>query len=283
MAKLVPITWPLLTYRVPLVKCLIAEDIFYGHEHACDWIYPWFLSESIETNSRETFRIAFESPRNCFWVTWELPLSHLARKLRWRQLGITFESFRNHVWMTSIAKLVAITWPLVANRVPPVNFFINEVIPHGPGHELACVWIYITVFVLDYRDLLKRCPQNCIWVTSELLLRNLRITFESPRNYVWMTLMAKLAAIFWPLVTYCVPLVECLITEVIPNGPGLARVWINISDFYQRPSKHTEEMTSELHLAQNCYWNNSELRFSHLEIMFESPSSLNWLLLLDHL
>ena len=104
--------------------------------------------------------------------------------------------------MTLIAKLVAITRPLVTYREPPVKGLITEVIPHGPEH--ACVWIYIYLFfIIDYRNLLMRCPQNCIWVTSELLLshlgiafespssklrlRQLGITFESPRNYVWAT------------------------------------------------------------------------------------------------
>ena len=72
IAKLVAITWPIGTYRVPLINCLTTEVIPHGPEHACVWIYSCFLSETNETNSRDALRIAFESPRNCFWVTSEL-------------------------------------------------------------------------------------------------------------------------------------------------------------------------------------------------------------------
>ena len=177
MAELVAIIWPLVTYRVPLVKCLIAEVIPHGHEHACVWIYPLFLSESIETNSRKTPRIAFESPRNCFWITSELPLKHLARDLHLRQLGITFELLRNYVWMNLFAKMVAITRPLVTYRVPPVNCLITEVFPHGSAYELACVWKYTTVF---YPRLSKLTEE----MTSESHLNHLGNAFESPRKCV---------------------------------------------------------------------------------------------------
>ena len=268
MAKLVAITWPLATYRVPLVKCMITKVISHGPEHACVWIYiPVFSHRLTElTDSSETLRIAFKLPRNCFWVTSELHSSHLARNCVWdnsesrsSHLGITFESPRNYVCMTLIAKLVAITWPLVIYRVPPVYCLITEVIFHGPEH--ACVWIYILVFYQRLSKLTEEMP-------SELHWSHLGTTFEPPRNYVCMTLMAKLVAFTWPLVTYRVLPVNCLISEVIPHGRAHehACVWIYILVFYHRLSKHTEKMTSELHL-------------SHLGNAFESPRNYVWMTL----
>ena len=122
IAKLVAITWPLVTYRVPLVNCLITEVIPHGPEHACVWIYSCFLSETNETNSRDALRIAFESPRNCVGVTSGLLLSHfgiafelpstekrlsqlriavwVTSEMRLSHLGIAFESPRNCLWVT---------------------------------------------------------------------------------------------------------------------------------------------------------------------------------------
>ena len=316
IAKLVAIPWPLVTYRVPLVKCLITEVIPHGPEHACVWIYSWFLSESIETNSRETLRSAFESPRNCFWVTSDLPFESPSSEFRLRQLGITFESPRNYVWMTFIAKLVAITWPFVTYRVPLVKCLITEVIPCGPEH--ACVWIYIPVFYQRISKLTEEMPselhlshlgnafdsprncfwvtselplshlaRNCVWDNSELRLSHLGITFESSRNYVWMTLIVKLVAITWPFVTYRVPPVNCLVTEVIPHGPAHehACVWIYIPVFYHRLSKLTEEMTSELHLShlgnafespRKCVWVTSESRLTHIERWIDRYCLTTW-------
>ena len=162
-------------------------------------IYSGFLSWTIETYWKNALRIAFESPRKCvwvtselFWVTSELPLSHLARNCVWdnselrsSHLGITFSHLGNYVWMTLIAKLVAITWPLVTYRVPPVNSLITEVIPNGPEH--ACVWIYIPDFYQTietyWRDAFRiafETPRKSVWVASG-------IAFESPRNCLWVT------------------------------------------------------------------------------------------------
>ena len=192
-------------------------------------IYSGFLSETIETYWRDAPRIASELTRKCvwvtlelFWITSELPLSHLARncvwdnsELRLRHLGITFESPRNYVWMILIAKLVAITWPLVPYRVPPVNSLITEIIPPGPEH--ACDLIYIPDFHQTietyWKDAIRisfESPRKSVWVASELLLNHIGIafespssefllkqhviafqfpgiTFESPRNYLWVT------------------------------------------------------------------------------------------------
>ena len=199
-----------------------------------------------------------------------------------------------------MAKMVAITWPHVTYRVPLVKCLLTEVIPHGQEH--ACVWIYIYLFfIIDYRNLLKRCPQNCIWVTSGMRLSHLGNAFESPRNHVWVTSDAELIANTWQLGTYRVFPVNCFITDFIPRGPEHACVWIYIPVFYCKLSKLTEEMPSELHLShlgkafespRNCFWItselplshlarncfriNSELRFSHLGITFESPRNHVW-------
>ena len=167
---------------------------------------------------------------------------------------------------------------------------------------------YILLFLfIDYRNLLKRCPQNCIWVTSEMRLSHLGNAFESPRKHVWVTSDAELIANTWPLGTYRVFPVNCLITEVVLHGSQRACVWIYIPVFYHRLSKLTEEMPSELHLShlgiafespRNCLWVTelgtafettrnyvwvtSELRLSHLGITFKWPWWLNWSLSLDH-
>ena len=265
-------------------------------------IYSCFLSETIETYWRGALRIAFESPRKCVWVTWELfsvtselPSTHLGRncvwdnsELRLSHLGITFESPRNYVWMTLIPKLVAIAWPLVTYRVPPVNSLITEEIPHGPEH--ACVRIYIPDFHQTienhWRDAIRiafESPRNSVWVTklwiasestrnyvsvtSESRLSHLGIKFESPRNNVWMTLISKLVAIVWPLVTYRVFPVNCLIAEIIPHGPEHACV--RIYSWFLSESIETNSREA----LQNCIRVTSELLLSHLGIAFESPSS----------
>ena len=278
-------------------------------------IYSCFLSETIETYWRDALRIAFESPRKCvwvtselFWVTSKLPSSHIARscvwdnsELRLSHLGITFESPRNYAWMTLIAKLVAITWPLVTYRVPSVNSLITEVIPHGPEH--ACVWIYIPDFYQRLSKLTEKMPselhlshlgkafesprscfwitlelplshlaRNCFWNNSELRFRHLGITFESPRNYVWVTsellwiaLIAKLVAITWPLETYRVFPVNCYIFEIIPHGPEHACVRIYswfLSESIETNSRETLRIAFES--PRNCFWVTSELPSSHL-------------------
>ena len=216
-------------------------------------------------------------PQNCIWVTSEMRSSHLgtleihlgiafespSSELRLRQLGITFESPRNYVWMTLMAKLVSFTWTLVTYRVHPVNCLITVVILHGPDHEHACFWIYIPVF---HHRLSKLTEE----MTSELPLSHLGNAFchlgnafESPRNHVWVTLNVELIAITWPLAIYRVYLVNGLISEVIPHGPEHACVWIYIPVFYHRLSKLTDEMPSELHL-------------SLLVIAFESPRNCLW-------
>ena len=145
--------------------------------------------------------------------------------------------------MALMAKLVAISWPLVTYRVLSVNCLITEVIPRGPEH--ACVWIYIPVFYQKLSKLTEEMP-------SELHLSHLGNAFESPRNHVWVTLNAELIAITWPLGTYRVPLVKCLIVQVIPLGS------------YQLGIK---------------FDSTSELRLSHLGITFASPRRYVWITL----
>ena len=137
---------------------------------------------------------AFESPRNCFWVTSELPSSHLARNCVWDNSElrfesprnwVTFESPRNYVWMTLMAKLVAITWPLVTYRVPLVNCLITEVIPHLDhinSKLRACVrlHIYSCFFIMRLSKLTEEMP-------SELHLIHLGIALEPPRDCFWVT------------------------------------------------------------------------------------------------
>ena len=123
-------------------------------------------------------------------------------------------------------------------------------------------------FIIDYRNLLKRWPRNCIWVTSEMRLSHLGNAFESPRNYVWVTLNVELIAITWPLVRYREFPVNGLISEVIPHGPEHACVRIYIFLFSIRDYRN---------LLQRCPQNwicvTSELLLSHLGIAIESPSS----------
>ena len=128
-----------------------------------------------------------------------------------------------------------------------------------------CVWVTSELFWVTSELPLNHLARNCVWDNSELRLSHLGITFESPRNYVWMTSIAKLVASTWPLVTYRVPPVNCLITEVIPHGPAHERVcvWIYNPVFHDRLSKLTEEMPSELHL-------------NHLGNAFESPRKCVW-------
>ena len=240
-------------------------------------IYTCILSETIETYWRDALRIAFESPRKCVrvtsefsWVTSELPFSHPARNCAWdnselrlSHLGTTFESPRNYVCMTLISKLVAFTWPLVTYRVPPVNCLITKSFLTVLLMSKSAFEYVFLFFIIDYRNFLKRWPQNWTWVTSEMRLSDLGNAFESPRNHVWVTLNVKLIAITWPLVTYRGFPVNGLISEVIPHGPEHACVWIYIPVFYHRLSELTDEMPSELHL-------------SHLGIAFESPRNCLW-------
>ena len=116
-------------------------------------------------------------------------------------------------------------------------------------------------FIIDYRNLRKRCSENRIWVTSEMRLSHFGITFESPRTLNWSLILDHLEHFV------CFQLT--LISDFIPRGPEHACVWIYISFFF----RNYQNLLKRGH--QNCIWATSEVRLSHLGNASESPRNLS--------